>query len=220
MRVKNRSRSLQFFSFPPASPTREGPSLAENPSTPHSSHSASRPSDEGTGRLERVTEPPEFKRLSEDSRLATPVSSPDLRRYSHTSPPRNRLKRRARINVVSNSNEVMPPGDVEPEQAAVSRSQSLRAGKKRLATIGGGAQDEETVSRRVDPLPEALSEKQRVMNVRRARKMQQVCADSNPNPCFYYRESEVLIELLSITGLRLRTTSGAVTDHPHKPQTR
>lgn len=172
------------MSHPPRErPRRERPPpRVESSSTLYSSHSTRRPSHEGTRRRGQITEVPKPKRPSEDPHLPTPAASPDLQRYSDSS--RNRLKRPASVNVIPSPNQITLAGGVEPKQAAVSRSRSLRTSRKGLPTIGDDAQNEETRLRGVNHLPDALAETQRVLNVRRARKMQQVRAGSSSEPCF------------------------------------
>lgn len=206
-----------LMSHPPRErPPRKRPLCVENPSTPRSSHSSNRPSNEGTRRRGQAMEPPRSRRPSVDSYLPTPAVSPDLQSYPRTS--RNRLKRRASVNVIPTPNQITLVGSAEPKQLTVSRTRSLRTSKNGLSTIRDDAQHEETYLRGVNPLPDALAEKQRVMNVRRARKMQQVRAGFSPELCFLYCAFKILIELLCIVGFRFRAPPGAVPSHTHKPR--
>lgn len=202
MQVKRQKRSSHIFLFPPtASPLLPGltilkvppsasPRISAEPIPPMSRPPRERPPRERSPRTENsfphhsprnvwrpTTEPPQPKRPSENTYSPTPVSSHDIRGSPRI--PRNRavLKHRASVDVTPSLNRITLPGGVEPREVTVSRSQSLRTNGKGLVTIAGGAQDGEIGLRGIQPLPEPLTEKQRVMNVRRARKMQQVCID-------------------------------------------
>ena len=201
-RVKSRGRSLHFFpsplavtnpllpgptaSVPPLSassrtsggsdssmsrPRRERPSHSETFSTvSRSSLGTTRP--EGAGRRGQVTDTPKPKPPSEDSYSPTPVLSPALQKLPRSSRNRATLKRRASANAIHPLNRTSPTDGVEPRRATVSRSRSLWNSRKGLAAIGRDAQDGEYLP--VNPLRGPLAEKQRVINVRRAKKMQQV----------------------------------------------
>jgi len=81
------------------------------------------------------------------------------------------LKRPASVDVTPTTDRIVVAGGVGPKQVPLSRSRSLWSHKDGPTAIGDDA------PREANPLREPLTEKQRVMNVRRARKMQQVRID-------------------------------------------
>ena len=155
--------------FPAAEPT--PPSLA----------TTSRPNNEGTRRRGPVPEPTKPKQPSKDAYPPTPTSSLDLQRSTRTPYKQATPKRRASVDVISAGDRIALTGSVEPKQATLLRSRSLWTNRKGSVAIGDDRQDGETRLRGVNPLSEPLqkpmTEKQRAMNVRRAKKMQQVRAD-------------------------------------------
>ena len=135
------------------------------------------PTNEGKNRRLQVAESPKPRRSSEDSFLPIPALSPDLQRSPPASRNRTLEKRRASVDISSTFDRITD--SAQPKQVTVSRSRSLWTHREGLPTIGDDTLDEETRFGRANPLPEPLAEKQRVMNVRRAKKMQQVCVDFN-----------------------------------------
>lgn len=175
-------------SMPQSPPQR--PPRPENPYAHRSLHRTSRPSTEGTRRPGQVMELPDPKRSSEFSYPHTPESPPQYR--GSLRPPRNRAmpQRRASVDVTPTLDRIVRAGGAEPKQVTLSRSRSLWTHKDRPTVIGDDS------LREANPPREPLTERQRVMNVRRARKMQQVRTDPSSDLCFLYRGPKILIELL------------------------
>jgi len=136
--------------------------------------STSLPRNQGKNGRIQVTGPPEPRRPSEESFLPIPPLSPDIQRSPRAARSRATLKRRASVHVTSTLDQITLGNGVKPKQVTVSRSRSSRTHKEGLTAIGDDTSEEETRSSRVNPFPEPLAEKRRVMNVRRAKKMQQV----------------------------------------------
>lgn len=145
-----------------------GPSVVEPAFPPPSS--TGRSSNEGTNRRVQLAEHPRSGRPPGNSFLPIPLSSPIVQRTPRAA---RRLSPPPSVDVAP----ILDRITLEPKQVTVSRSHSWRAHKRGRPTIGDDIPEEETGLSRVHSLPEPLAEKQRIMNVRRARKMQQVRAD-------------------------------------------
>ena len=167
----------------------------------------------------RVTEPPTPKRPSAELFVSTPApTSPNSQRFPHTSRNRAKLKRRSSADVTPTLDRITLSGGVEPKPITTPANRPLWTYKTGPANVVGDEKDGEPLSR-VNTLPECLAEKKRVMNVRRAKKMQQVRADYSFGPHFFRRGLGILIHLLRITGFRLGATAGPFPDHTHGPDT-
>jgi len=165
-------------SMPQSPPVR--PPRPENPYA-RSPHRTSRPSAEGISGRGQVTELPDPKQPSEFSYPHTPGSPPHHRGSLRA--PRNRAmpQRRASVDVTPTLDRIVRAGGAEPKQVTLSRSRSLWTHKDRPTIMRDDG------LREANPPREPLTEKQRVMNVRRARKMQQVRTDPSPDLYFLYR---------------------------------
>jgi len=152
-------------------------SLSHTSSTSLSHTSTNRPNNEGTSRRMRIVESPKPKRPSLDLFVPAPALSPNSQRAPCTSRNRAKLKRQVSVDVTSTMDRVTLAGGVKPKPVTTSGSRSLWTHKKGSVTIGDDARDGEPRLGRFNTLPEPLAEKQRVMNVRRAKKMQQVRAN-------------------------------------------
>ena len=194
-RTSSRSRS------PMSQPPRERPPRTENSSTPHHPHPRHRatsnrerrhdwslsaveptfttlsstglPKNRGTNRRIHVTEPPKPRWPSGESFLPIPSPSPDTQRSPRATSNRARLRRGVSVNVTT-LNQITLGDGVKPKQVALSRSQSLWTHKKGSTSIGDNTPEEGIPTCREKPLSGPQAEKRRVMNVRRAKKMQQV----------------------------------------------
>ncbi|KAF9650748.1 hypothetical protein BDM02DRAFT_3127543 [Thelephora ganbajun] len=202
------SRSEPSISQPP----RDRPSQTGNSPTPHYPHSrqhttpnrerrpgwtlsavepthpslasTNRLSTAGTGRRTQVKEPPKPKRPSNDLFLPAQTLSSKYQKPPRTAQNWATQKRRASVDVTPTVDRIALAGGAEPKQVTVSRSQSLWTHKRGSASVTDGLRDVETRLSRMNPLPEPLTEKQRVMNVRRAKKMQQVFGSDPPQALF------------------------------------
>lgn len=149
------------------------------PNTTPSSRSRHRtPSDKG----KQAAELPKPKQISPDLFLPTPV---EHQKHSHTSRNRRAMKHRASVDVTSAMGWIRSTDGAESKQITEPSSRSLWAHKRGQASVGGGVWDRETRLGSANPLPEPLPERQRVMNVRRAKKMQQVRADAISDSFFH-----------------------------------
>ena len=130
------------------------------------------PNNEDTKRQLEVTGPPEPKRPLEESSLHVRTPTTNLNGSSRVTRNQATLKRQVSADMTSSLDQITLTS-VKPKRVPLSRSRSLWARGGGTPIIGDDA-SEETRLHRVHYLPEPLAEKQRVMNVRRAKKMQQV----------------------------------------------
>jgi hypothetical protein len=159
---------------PPSGGRRAGPRLpAGEPAFP----SLSSTNNEGTKRRMEVTEPPELRRPSEESSLRIQAPTTNLNGSSRVTRNRATLKRHASVDTTSSSDQIALAG-VKPKRVPPSRGRSLWARGGGAPILGSDA-PKETSLHQVNTLPEPLAEKLRVMNVRRAKKMQQVWSRSS-----------------------------------------
>lgn len=157
---------------PPNGGRRAGPRLPVGEPAFPSLSSVNVSNNEGTkGRME-VTETPQLKRPSRESSLPIQAPTTNLEGSSRVARNRTTPKRHLSVDATSSLDQITLTG-VQPKPVPPSRSQSLRARGGGAPITGDGA-PEETSPRQVNYLPEPLAEKKRVMNVRRAKKMQQV----------------------------------------------
>jgi hypothetical protein len=161
----------------------------------------------------QAAELPKPKKISPDLFLPTPV---EHQKRSHTSHNRRAMKHRASVDVTSGMGWIGSTDGAESKQITEPSSQSLWAHKRGQASVGGGVWDRETLLGSVNPLPEPLPERQRVMNVRRAKKMQQVRADTISDSFFHCSGMQTLIDLRCIAGFRLGATTVPFPDHADK----
>jgi hypothetical protein len=189
--VKSPRQSLQ--SFPPTPtmhPLFSGPAASDLPlivfsetcigpgslvlqqpgGRPHASHSPRSQSRTTPDREKRTTELPKSKRRSPDLFSPTPA---EPQKPPRTLRNRHAMKHRASVDVTSAMGWIMSDGG-GPKQVTAPYNRSLWTHKRGLASVGGGVWDREARLDPVELLPEPLPEKQRAMNVRRAKKMQQV----------------------------------------------
>lgn len=87
---------------------------------------------------------------------------------------RRAAKHRASVDVTSGMGWITSADGDGPKQVTTSSARSLWTHKRGQTSLGGGVWDREARPDPLEPLLEPLPEKQRVMNVRRAKKMQQV----------------------------------------------
>lgn len=141
------------------------PSVVE-PTFPSLSN-AGRFGNEGTKRWVQVTERTKPSWPPDDSFLPIPSSSFNVQRTPRAA---RKVKPQTRA-------DVPPILDRITQQVTVSRSLSWRTHKRGRSTTAVNTLEKETQLSRVNSLPEPVAEKQRIVNVRRARKMQQVSVD-------------------------------------------
>lgn len=162
-------------------------SLRRRPHAPHGPHSQSRIPSE---RDKQATGPPKPKRRSPDLFLP---SSTGPRERPRTLRSRSAVKHRASIDVTSATGWIMSADGDGQKQVTASPNRPSWTHKRGQASVGGGVWGREARLGSMEPLPEPLPEKQRVMNVRRAKKMQQVRFDYSSRLFFCYHGLEALI---------------------------
>lgn len=117
---------------------------------------------------------PKPKRPSPDLFVPTPT---DLKNNSRTLRNRREVKHRASVDVTSATGWIASADGVKPKQVTAPSNRSVWSHKRGRASLDSNVWDREarfgSTNFPLDPLPE----KQRVMNVRRAKKMQKVCVD-------------------------------------------
>lgn len=150
------------------------------PRTPHSPHLQPRTSSD---REKHMTESPKPKRPSPDLFLPIPA---EPRRSPRTLRNRRAVKHRASVDVTSAMGWIISADDDGPKQVTTSFNRSLLAHRRGQASEGGAMWDREALFGPVGPLSEPLPEKQRIMNVRKAKKMQQVRAGYSSDPFFFF----------------------------------
>ena len=184
--VKKLRQSLQPFPPTPAMhPLLSGPATSDFPlivfsqtcsgsgplmsqptrGRPHPPHTPNSQSRTTSDREKQSTELPKSKRRSPDLFWPGPA---EPQKHPRTLRSRGAMKHRASVDVTSGTGWIMSADGDGPKQVTASSNRPLWTHKRGQASVGGGVWDREA---RLEPLPE----KQRVMNVRRAKKMQQVC---------------------------------------------
>lgn len=196
--VKNPRQSLQTFSpAPTMHPLLSGPTTSDLPlivfsqtcsgsgplmSQPlprgrsYTSHNLHPQSHTTSVREKQTTELPKPKCRSPDLFLP---SAAEPKKHPRVLRNRRGVKHRASVDVTSATGWIMPADDDGTKQVATSPNRSLWTHKRGQTSVGGGVWDREPSLSPVEPLQVPLPEKQRVMNVRRAKKMQQVRVDYN-----------------------------------------
>lgn len=119
--------------------------------------------------------------------LPTPSGSQKHPRTSHN---RSAVKHRARIDVTAAVGWVTSTDDVEQNQVVMPSNRSMRTREGKQVSAKDDAWDK---GPRLSPFLDPPQEKQRAMNVRRAKEIHRVC--HNPDLLFYSHGLERLIQL-------------------------
>lgn len=191
-------RSLAFFPRARGGP---GPLMSQQPQgKSHTSQPPHQRSRTTSAREKQAMESPKLKRLSPDLFLPTPA---ELRKHPRPLRDRRPAKHRASVDVTPAMGWIKSADGVRQKQVIASPTRTHKIGR---ASADNGVPDSEVRPDPVRPLSVPLPEKQRVMNVRRAKKMQQVRGGYGSDLFLYSRGLETLIPLRWIVGFRLRAT--------------